>query len=157
MSRTSRLAAVFHGEYRSTTGLAFFPALSIAILFVSSVPITALTVAVAITFPIAVTITVPSLSLPLRVSLALSAVLPVAFTVPMAIPTALAAFTFRAVTAVLASLRGIRVLATTAFALEETPIVHTVHVPAAAVHESFAARPALRARVPRARPRRWRL
>jgi hypothetical protein len=153
MSRTSRLAAVFRGENRATARLAVLPTFSIAILFVSSVPITALTVAIpAITFPVAVTIAVSSLSIALRVSLALSTVLSVAFAVSVTIPAALA-ITFRAVTAVLTSLRGVRVLAT-AFALE-TPIVRTVHL--SAVYESFAARPALCARVPGSRPCRWRL
>jgi len=150
MSRTSRLAAVFRGEYGSTAGLAVFPALTIAILFVTSVPITALTtVTVAVAFPVAVTITITSLPLAFWVSLALSTVLSVAFSVPVTIPAALA-LTFRAVTAVLAPLRGVRVL-TTAFTLE-TPIVGTVHV-----YESFTARTTLCARVTGARTRRWRL
>jgi hypothetical protein len=99
----SRTAAVFRGEHRPTADLAVFPALSIAILFVSSVPITALTVAVAVSFPVAFTIAVPPLSVSLRVSFALSAVLSVPLSVTVAIPAALAV-SLGAVTAVLASL-----------------------------------------------------
>lgn len=153
MSRTGRLTAVFCWEHRSNVILAVLPAFSIAILFVSSVPITALTVTVAVAFPVAFPIAVTSLSLAFWVSLAFSTVLAVAFSIPVAIPAALTV-AFRAFTAVLASLRSIRV-PTTAFALK-TPIVRTVHF-TPAVHESFAARTALRARVPGARSCGWRL
>lgn len=152
MSRTSRLTALFHGEHSSTTVLALLPALPIAILFVSSVPITALTITVAVAFPVAVAITVTSLPLALWVSLALCTVLAVAFSIPVTVPAAFAV-SFRTLAAVFASLRGVRVLPT-AFALE-TPIIRTVCL--STVHESFAARPALRARVAGTRSRGWRL
>jgi hypothetical protein len=136
MTRSSGLTTVLSGENSSTTDVTIFPAFSIAILFVPSMPVTPFAVSVAVPFLISVPLTVASVSFSFRVPLALTVLL-VPLSVSMTV-SATFALALRTLTAMLTSFRRIGVLST---ALTfETPVIDAVHF--ATVRESFATRPA---------------
>jgi len=144
MSRPRSLTAVLRGEHSPTADIAILPALSIAILFVPSVPITSFTVTVALSFLVTLAVALTSVSIPFRIPLALP-VLPVPLSVSMAVSAAFAfAFSLRTLTTMLAALWCIGILPTVV--TFETPVVDTIHL--GTVPKPFPARPALRARVP---------
>jgi hypothetical protein len=145
------LTAVLRGEHSPTADIAVLPALSIAIFFVPSVPVTSFTVTVPLSFPVTLAVALTSVSVPFRIPLALP-VLPVPLSVSMAV-SATFAFSLRTLTTMLATLRWVGLLPTAV--TFETPVVDTIHL--GTVPKPFPARPALRARVPCARSCRRRL